>query len=110
MLNSRISELSQKADAPFIYAYAGYGGFLGRSTDAFTAYAAPKENQIDAAMEVLLTEFKRADEHGFVQTELDRAKEDLLSSYQKYAKEENKTQNVSFAGEYTNNFLSLIHI
>ena len=105
MLNSRISELSQKADAPFIYAYAGYGGFLGRSTDAFTAYAAPKENQIEAAMEVLLTEFKRADEHGFVQTELDRAKEDLLSSYQKYAKEENKTQNVSFAGEYTNHFL-----
>ena len=105
MLSSRFGELSQKADAPFVYADAGYGGFLGRSTDAFTAAAMPKENQIEATVEALLTELKRADQHGFVQTELDRAKEDLLSSYQKYAKEESKTQNVSFANEYTNNFL-----
>ena len=105
MLSARLDEISQKADAPFIYAYAGYGGFLGRSTDAFSAGAAPKENQIEAATEVLLTEFKRADEHGFVQTELDRAKEDMLSRFQKYAKEESKTQNVSFASEYTNHFL-----
>ena len=105
MLSDRLNELSQKASAPFIYAYAGYSGFLGRSTDAFSCGAAPKENQIEATAEVLLTEFKRADEHGFLQTELDRAKEDLLSRYQKYAKEESKTQNVSFAGEYTNHFL-----
>ena len=105
MLSDRLNELSQKASAPFIYAYAGYSGFLGRSTDTFSCGAAPKENQIEATAEVLLTEFKRADEHGFLQTELDRAKEDLLSRYQKYAKEESKTQNVSFAGEYTNHFL-----
>lgn len=77
MLSSRFGELSQKADAPFVYADAGYGGFLGRSTDAFTAAAMPKENQIEATVEALLTELKRADQHGFVQTELDRAKEDL---------------------------------
>ena len=105
MLSARFGELSQKASAPFVYADAGYGGFLGRSTDAFTAAAMPKENQIDATVEMLLTELKRADQHGFVQTELDRAKEDMLSSYQKYAKEENKTQSVSFANEYTNHFL-----
>lgn len=105
MLSARFGELSQKASAPFVYADAGYGGFLGRSTDAFTAAAMPKENQIEATVEALLTELKRADQHGFVQTELDRAKEDMLSSYQKYAKEENKTQSVSFANEYTNHFL-----
>ena len=105
MLSARFGELSQKASAPFVYADAGYGGFLGRSTDAFTAAAMPKENQIEATVEMLLTELKRADQHGFVQTELDRAKEDMLSSYQKYAKEESKTQSVSFANEYTNHFL-----
>ena len=105
MLSARFGELSQKASAPFVYADAGYGGFLGRSTDAFTAAAMPKENQIEATVEALLTELKRADQHGFVQTELDRAKEDMLSSYQKYAKEESKTQSVSFANEYTNHFL-----
>ena len=105
MLSSRFAELGQKATAPFVYADAGYSGFLGRSTDAFSADAMPKENQIEATIETLLTELKRADEHGFLQTELDRAKEDLLSNYQKYAKEESKTQSVRFANEYTNHFL-----
>ncbi|MBO4752593.1 MAG: insulinase family protein, partial [Bacteroidales bacterium] len=54
---------------------------------------------------VLLTEMRRVDQHGFLQAELDRQKEELLSRYKKMAKEENKTQSVSFAQEYTNNFL-----
>ncbi len=105
MLNARFTELGEKASAPFIYAYGSYGGFLGRSVDAFYCGAAPKENEIEKTIEVLLTELKRVDQHGFLQTELDRQKEELLNSYQKAAKEENKTQNVSFAQEYTNNFL-----
>jgi zinc protease len=48
---------------------------------------------------------KRVDEHGFLQTELDRAKESLLESYRKAAKELNKTQSNDFADEYTNHYL-----
>ncbi len=105
MLNARFDEMSEKASAPFIAAGGGYGGFLGNSVDAFSLYAVPKDNRIDEATAMLLKEMKRVDDHGFLQPELDRAKESLLEGYRKMAKELNKTQSNSFADEYTNNFL-----
>lgn len=105
MLDDRFNELSEKADAPFLYSGAGYGGFLGRNCDAFIGNAAPKEGKAAQATEVVLTEIYRAMQHGFTQTELDRQKESMLDHYRKMAKEANKTQTNSFAQEYTNNYL-----
>lgn len=106
MLDERFNELAEKADAPFIQAGAGYGGFLGRECDAFIGSGIPKENRIEDATEVVLSEIFRALQHGFNQTELDRVKEDMLDRYRKAAKEVNKTHNNSFATEYTGHFLS----
>ncbi len=105
MLSDRFDEICEKASSPLIQAGAGYETFLGRSCDAFAVEGAPKDGKVDKAIEVLLTEMRRVDQHGFLQAELDRQKEELLSNYKKMAKEENKTQSVSFAQEYTNNFL-----
>lgn len=105
MLDERFNELAEKADAPFLQAGAGYGGFLGRDCDAFIGSGVPKENRIEATTEVILTEIFRALQHGFTQTELDRVKEDMLDRYRKAAREANKTQSNSLATEYTNHFL-----
>ena len=105
MINDRFSELTQKPTCPVMYAAGGYGGFLGREVDAFTVMCAPKEGRIEEAAEMLLRVMKQIDEHGFLQAELDRQKEDLMSTYTKLAKEENKTQSNSLADEYTNHFL-----
>lgn len=105
MISDRFTDLCEKASCPAIAADGGYGGFLSRSCDAYTLYALPKENRIDEAAQMLLTEMKRIDEHGFLQAELDRQKESLLARYKKMAKEENKTNSNSFADEYTNHFL-----
>ena len=105
MLDDRFNELCEKATSPMMGAGAGYGGFLGRSCDAFVASGAPKENRIEDATRMMLTELYRVDQHGFLQSELDRQKEELISRYTKMAKEENKTQSNSLAQEYTNNYL-----
>lgn len=105
MLDDRYNELSEKATAPFIYAGGGYGGFLGRSCDAFIGSCAPKENRIEEATEAVLAEIFRAVQNGFTATELDRQKEEMLEYYRKMAKEANKTNSNNFAQEYTNNFL-----
>ena len=105
MLDDRYNELSEKATAPFIYAGGGYGGFLGRSCDAFIGSCAPKENRIEEATEAVLAEIYRAVQNGFTQTELDRQKEEVLERYRKMAKEANKTNSNNFAQEYTNNYL-----
>ena len=105
MINERFSELCQKPTAPMMYAGGGYSGFLGREIDVFAVSASPKENRINETAELLLKVMKQIDDHGFLQAELDRQKEDLLSTYTKLAKEENKTQTNSLADEYTDHYL-----
>ena len=105
MINDRFRDITEKPTAPMMYAGGGYGGFLGREIEVFEVNAAPKENRIEESAQLLLQLVKQIDDHGFLQTELDRQKEDLLSTYTKLAKEENKTQTNSLADEYTNHYL-----
>ena len=105
MINERFAEICEKPSAPMMYAGGGYSGFLGREIDVFALSAAPKEGRINETAELLLKTMKQVDEHGFLQSELERQKEDLLSTYTKLAKEENKTQSNSLADEYTNHYL-----
>jgi zinc protease len=105
MINERFAEICEKPTAPMMYAGGGYSGFLGREIDVFAVSAAPKESRINETAELLLKVMKQIDDHGFLQSELERQKEDLLSTYTKLAKEENKTQSNSLADEYTDHYL-----
>lgn len=105
MIDDRFSEICQKATAPVMYVSAGYGGFYSRDIEVFYTGASPKDGKSTEAIQMIFEEMRRLDQHGFLQTELDRQKEELISRYTKYAKEENKTENNSFASEYTNHFL-----
>jgi zinc protease len=106
MLNSRLEEISQKPDAPFLGAEASRGSFIGRSTDAFTLGASVKDGAIDRGLEALLTEAKRVDEFGFLQSELDRQKENVLRSYERAYAERDKSPSASFVQEYIGNYLT----
>ena len=106
MLNSRLSEISLKTDAPFIGASTSYGRFLARTGDAYTSYAMSKENQIDKSLEVVLLENERVKKFGFLASELERQKEEILSNMEKSAKEADKTESANFCSEYADHFLS----
>jgi len=104
MFDARLEEMTQDPKCPFIGASAGYGDFIG-NTDAYAAMAMAKENRIPDALRVLIQEDYRVLKYGFLQTELDRAKEELLERYDKAAKEADKTESARFASQYINNFL-----
>ena len=104
MYDARFEEMTQDPKCPFISASAGYGDFIG-NTDMYGSNAMAKENRISDAVTVLMQEDYRVLKHGFLQTELDRAKEELLERYDKAAKEVDKTESARFASEYINNFL-----
>ena len=106
MLNNRLEEISQKSDAPFLGADASKGSFVGRTTDAFTLSANVKDGAIERGLEALLTEAKRVDEFGFLQSELDRAKENMLRGYERAYAERDKTQSAAFVQEYIGNYLT----
>ena len=106
MLNNRLEEIAQKPDAPFLGADASKGSFVGRTTDAFTLSANVKDGSIARGLEALLAEAKRVDEFGFLQSELNRAKENMLRGYERAYAERDKTQSAAFVQEYIGNYLT----
>ncbi len=107
MLGNRLSELAQKKGCPFMAAQAGYApSFLARTIGGYISYASAKDGKILDALKVLVEENQRVIQHGFLQTELDRAKESLLEQYERASKEANKTYNSTWAGRLVDNFLN----
>ncbi|MEZ4878958.1 MAG: insulinase family protein, partial [Chitinophagales bacterium] len=104
MYSQRLAEITQKPDAPFAYASGSYDEET-RKNDAFNAFAIVKKGQIKEAISVLLTENERIKQHGFTQSELDRAKIDLLKSLEDALKEKDKTESRSLVMEYVYNYL-----
>jgi zinc protease len=103
MLSTRLNELVQKENPPFIFAFNYYGNFAGNK-DAYTLGAS--SNNIKQALTALLIENKRVKDHGFTLGELERAKTDLLRGLEKDFKEKDQQQNRNLAYQYVSHFAS----
>ncbi len=105
MLNSRLGEITQKPDAPFTGAAAGKGSFLARDVEAFSLDASVQDGGVERGLEALLVESRRVAQFGFLATELDRAKTNMLRGYERADAERDKTESVEHADEMVRNFL-----
>ncbi len=105
MLSARLSEISQKADAPFIQAFTGRSIFLARTKESTGLNALVKEDGTERGLEALLAEVERASRFGFTATELDRQKQATLRSYERIVAEKETRESQSRASEYIRNFL-----
>ncbi|MHB1170351.1 MAG: M16 family metallopeptidase [Longimicrobiales bacterium] len=104
MLNARFSELAQTADPPFIGAASQTGSFV-RAADAYVLAALVPDTGVVRGLEALLTEAVRVARHGFTETELERARANLLRGYELAYAEREKTNSATYANEYANHFL-----
>ncbi|MFP5356437.1 MAG: insulinase family protein, partial [Gemmatimonadota bacterium] len=105
MLNQRLAEISRRPDAPFAFAGSAYGSFV-RSTDVYQLQASAKEGGILPALEAMLLEARRVDQHGFLPAELERARTAILRSYERAHAEREKTESGSYVEEYVGMFLT----
>jgi zinc protease len=105
MLNSRLDEIRRKPNAPFLFAYSRSGGFV-RTADSFTQSANLKEGKVPDALGSLLEEELRVERNGFTQSELDRAKSDVLRSFQQNVKQRDTEDGKNFAREIVRLFLT----
>lgn len=96
MLSARIQELTQKADPPFQFGYAGYGGFLG-NLDAFTSFVVAKGGNVEKGLKAILEETERAKKFGFNASELARAKTQYMVGQERAFKEKDKTDSEQIA-------------
>jgi zinc protease len=105
MLNRRLSELAQRPDPPFIGAGSQIGRLI-RAREVYSIGAAVPDTGVLRGLEAVLTEAARVDQFGFTQGELDRARADLLRSYDRAFAEREKTHSSAFVDEYVENFLT----
>ena len=106
MFSSRISELSQQPDCPFVQLSMGYGTYgVSKVKDALSADVVAKEGKDKEAFATMLREIKRVKEHGFTATEYVRAKEQFLSYREKEYSNRDKRKNDEYYRECVKHFL-----
>ncbi len=105
MMSTRLQEIAQKPNAPFLFGGSSYGKLIG-DKDALTLMAVAKDGKaISNATEAVLQENERVRQNGFTQSELDRAKVAVLSSMENAYNERNKTKSAELIEELIRNFL-----
>src|SRR5439155_8081208 len=89
------------------YVYAGsFTTSFARSSDLFLRDAQAKEGRTGETLSLLFREIARVERHGFVATELDRARKQVLSRAENEAREWDKTPDPDMADEITRNFFT----
>lgn len=104
MIANRISEMIQKGKAPFMSASIGKGGFV-KGYAAYSLSAVAKPNQEKEALTAILQENERILQHGFTDSELERAKTNLMTSLKSALKDIEKTPNDAYIEDMQSHFL-----
>ena len=106
MINTRINELLQKENPPFVSGYVSFDGYFARNYNAFSITATANKNEEAKALEAIYTEAERARKFGFTKGELDRAKAKMVSDYENRYKQKDKIDNDTYIGGIQNYFLT----
>lgn len=106
MFSSRISEILQKENPPFLGADMENGEFfVAKTKDAITGTVVFKDNGQDEALAALYREMLRVSRFGFTASEYDRFRSEFLSQLEdRYAKKD-KVLTTRYVNECVRNFL-----
>lgn len=104
MINARMGELAQSATPPFVRGYSYITNYV-RSTDVYISGAMAAGANILDPLQTLVLENKRVLEFGFTESEFERAKKEILASYEKAYNERESRMSSSFAQEFLGHYL-----
>ncbi|MCA1759027.1 MAG: insulinase family protein, partial [Bacteroidales bacterium] len=104
MINNRLAEKTQQAEPPFIVGQSSYSGMFG-PINVFQSVAVCHNGKIEEGLKAVLLENERVKKFGFTETELERQKKALLNTIEKAYNEREQQKSISYAQEYTRNFL-----
>jgi len=105
MTDTRLDEIRQAPETPFAGTVSTISE-LTRTKDAYIFFCNPVMGKESLAINRLLKEAEIIKRFGFNNSELERAKTDLLSGYEKNYKERDQQKNNSLAREFARNFTS----
>jgi len=103
LLNSRLRELTQRENPPFVSAFAGFDSYA-LNHEAFNVSASTGTGDIRKGYEAVSVEIERVKRHGFTAAELERARKNVLARYERSYNDRDKTESAAFADEYIRHF------
>ena len=103
MLNSRFREISQKENAPFVYAYSSFDSYA-IGYESFNTTTSTGTNDIRKGIDAITDEIERVKRYGFTTAELDRVKKNITASYERMWNNRDKNESQNYAEEYIRNF------
>lgn len=104
MFNERMVDISRKENAPFLGAGASYQNVV-EPFNVFVVGATARNNEALTTLEAIYTEMLRMKRGGFVTSEIERAKTNILASYEQSAKNSNDRRNGAFINMCMSNFI-----
>ncbi len=106
MINTRLEELRQQANPPYIQAGCYESNFLlSQTKDAFAGVVRCKEDAPEEGIRTLLREIERARRFGFTEGEYNRARTEYLRLLESAYNERDKRKNEEYVDEYVRHFL-----
>jgi len=105
VMNERMEEITSKPDAPFL----GGGLFFGNLTETCEGTIGDvsfKEGEVIPAVKAFYTEIEKMKRFGFTDSEIQRAKDELLSRYAKRAEGADSRKNPEFVQPIISNFFN----
>ena len=109
MFGARLQEITQKGNAPFLFAQSSYGPYQGGmiwDMNALQTVAVAKTGaELEKALVAAVAENERMAKFGFTAGELETVKKKMEASNEKQFKEKDKTKSSAYVQQYLNNFL-----
>ena len=103
IMNERFQDITSKPGAPFLSGSL-YCGKICETCEVVLADASFKEGEALSALEALYTEVEKMKRFGFSDAEVQRAKEEIISRYEKRAEGADSRKNAEFVAPIINNF------
>ena len=103
IMAERFNDITSSPDAPFTAASLAIGK-LCETCEVTMGTARCKNNDAVPAFRALMTEIEKMKRFGFTDDEVSRAKDNILSSYEKRVQGADTRKNAEFIQEYINNF------
>ncbi|MBO4264388.1 MAG: insulinase family protein, partial [Bacteroidales bacterium] len=95
IMSERFDDITKKADAPFMD--AGFGFYeLCETCDATVGSLMCKDGEMLSSLQAFYTEIEKMKRYGFSEDEISRAKEEIISRYEKAATGADSRQNSEF--------------
>ena len=105
MINNRLSEYSKKPECKYLESVVNISDFfISKTKAAFNVIVVGKDD-MSAAIDDALAVVAQACKAGFMQSEVERARDELLAQYEKAYNERNNTNSETLAREIIRHFI-----